>query len=477
MTVLLWRFAGWIWKQLFFAGWQRRCAGWQRRCKTEARKLPCKSCAALAPLDVRTMAHNATVAFFTPQNILQSGGFFNRRGDTSVSLPVLRAGRLLAAVLFLVSALDAQPKTRVVLVSVDGLDHRYLRDRDKLGLKIPNLRRLLREGEWADGVVGEVPTITWPAHTTLLTGVPPAVHGIQANQRWDYGLIKCPTLWDTLRQNGLTSAAITWPVTVNAPVTWNLPEYFEKRQGGAMDLAAVGKHATAGLVDEIAAAFPSFAQQWMDDRTRTLAALFLIERKRPDFLAVHLVDLDAEEHDTEPFSTASNAMLEYTDELIGRILAALPPGTVFALVSDHGFVAVDKTVHPPAGKITPGLVWANTAAEAAELEKLREDTVNGIGRRIPSEEWKRFMPGTGEPVAVYEPADRFLFSPKPLESRYGKPYEIGAHGLWPGRPDYRSVFLLWGPGVSAGQTGEISMLEIAPRLNGLLTGLRAAPGR
>jgi predicted AlkP superfamily pyrophosphatase or phosphodiesterase len=70
-----------------------------------------------------------------------------------------------------------------VLLSVDGLDHRYLRDCDKLGLKIPNIRRMMREGTWANGVVGEVPTITWPAHTTILTGVPPAIHGIQANQR------------------------------------------------------------------------------------------------------------------------------------------------------------------------------------------------------------------------------------------------------------------------------------------------------
>ena len=180
----------------------------------------------------------------------------------------------------------------------------------------------------------------------------------------------------------MSSAAIAGWVTVNAP------EYFEKRQGGAMDLAAIRKHATEGLVDEIAASFPSFAQQWMDDRTRTLAALFLIERKHPDFLAVHLVDLDAEEHDTEPFSSASNAVLEYTDELIGRILAALPAGTVFGLVSDHGFVAVDKTVRPPIGKISPGLVSASSAAEAAELEKLRQDTANGW-RPLPQESGSR----------------------------------------------------------------------------------------
>jgi predicted AlkP superfamily pyrophosphatase or phosphodiesterase len=363
--------------------------------------------------------------------------------------------------------LQAQP--HMVLLSVDGLDHRYLRDCDKLGLKIPNLRRLMREGEWADGVIGEVPTITWPLHTTMLTGVPPAVHGIEQNQRWEYGLIKVKTLWNDLQSNKRTSAAVTWPVTVNAPITWNVPEYFEKRQGGGMDLAAIRKKATPGLLEEIAAAFPSFSQQWVDDRTRTLAAVFLLRQKRPDFLAIHLVDLDAEEHETRPFSVASNSILEYTDELIGQIIAALPKDTTLVLVSDHGFVPVDKTVHPPIGTVTPFMVSTDDRETASKLESLQRDPANGIGRKISSAEWKRFQPNKPEPLAAYEPAASFEFSPQPTQSRYGEPAEIGIHGLWPGHPDYRSVFVLWGPGIKPRKTPEISMLEIYPRLKRILS--------
>jgi predicted AlkP superfamily pyrophosphatase or phosphodiesterase len=355
-----------------------------------------------------------------------------------------------------------------VLVSVDGLDHRYLSQCDRMGLKIPNLRRVMREGSWADGVVGEVPTITWPSHTTMLTGVPPAEHGIQRNQVWDYSSIKVKTLWNDLRAAGRTSAAITWPVTVGAPITWNLPEYFEKRQGGAMDLAAIASKATPGLVAEIGARYPSFPQQWMDDRTRTLAAVFLIREKHPDFLAVHLVDLDAEEHEMRPFTSASFAILEYTDELIGQILTAMPANAAFVLVSDHGFVPVEKTVHPSVGKATPFWVTAADPQEAAELERLSRDPANGIGRRIPPEEWTRFLPGTPPPAAAWEPADQFLFSAAPIDGRYGKPYEVGTHGLWPGRPGYRSVFLVRGPGIAAGRTDEMPMTGIYARLKSLL---------
>src|SRR5258706_14130432 len=70
---------------------------------------------------------------------------------------------------------------RLVILSVDGLDWRYLRDRDALGLKIPNIRRLLAKSQVADGVTGVWPTITWPSHTTMLTGVRPDQHGILAN--------------------------------------------------------------------------------------------------------------------------------------------------------------------------------------------------------------------------------------------------------------------------------------------------------
>jgi predicted AlkP superfamily pyrophosphatase or phosphodiesterase len=355
-----------------------------------------------------------------------------------------------------------------VLISVDGLDYRYLRDCDRLGLSIPNLRRLMKEGIVAEGVVGEVPTITWPSHTTMLTGVPPAVHGIQRNQVWDYSSIKVKTLWDDLRAANRTTAAITWPVTAGAPITWNLPEYFEKRQGGSMDLAAIAQKATPDLIDEIARQYPSFPQQWMDDRTRTLATLYLIGAKKPHFVALHLVDLDSEEHDTRPFSAPSKAILEYSDELIGRIVAALPSDTVLALTSDHGFVSVERTVHPPVGTVTPYVVTANDAKDAAQLDELSRDPGNGIGRRIPPSEWTRFMPGTGSPIAAFEPADLFLFSPMPTEGRYGKPYEIGTHGLWPGRPDYRSVFLLWGPGIKPSRVPEMPMTGIYSRLKSIL---------
>ena len=80
-----------------------------------------------------------------------------------------------------------QGKTQVplVLISLDGLKPDYVLEADKHQLKIPNLRRLLSEGAHATGVRGVLPTVTYPSHTTIVTGVSPARHGIFANKPFD----------------------------------------------------------------------------------------------------------------------------------------------------------------------------------------------------------------------------------------------------------------------------------------------------
>src|SRR3569623_776241 len=104
---------------------------------------------------------------------------------------------------------------KLMILSVDGLDWRYVRDRDALGLKIPNIRRLLAKSSTADGVTGVWPTITWPSHTTMITA---------------------PTLVQCLAQRGMTVGAVNWPVTVDAKINWNLPEAYAKRDGDSSDI-------------------------------------------------------------------------------------------------------------------------------------------------------------------------------------------------------------------------------------------------
>jgi hypothetical protein len=374
--------------------------------------------------------------------------------------------------LFLAGALAA--KQPLVVVSVDGLDNRYLADAGQMRLRIPNLRKLMREGEYSNGVIGVFPTVTWPSHTTLITGVDPVVHGILGNWRppgdryLDYSQIKVPTLLGAAHAAGLKTATITWPVTVGAPSDFNLPEYFEKRQGGSMDTRAVEKKSQpADLVERISKEYPSFPQEWMDDRTRTLAAIYLLRHEHPDLLLLHLVDLDSEEHENAPFTRESNAILERTDELIGSILDNLPRGSALAVVSDHGFERVDKMVNiksiAPNVVAAGGVVVAPDAASADALRRLRADPQDGIGREIPPDEYSKFPSNLpAHPAAAFESAANVMFSFAPSKELVSKPQEIGNHGHWPMR--YRSIFVLWGPSIPHQQLPEFSIKEIAGRL-------------
>ena len=77
------------------------------------------------------------------------------------------------------------PAPTVVMVSIDGLIPKYVLSADEFGLRVPTLRRLQKEGSYAQGVKGVVPTLTYPSHVTLITGVPPARHGVINNYWFD----------------------------------------------------------------------------------------------------------------------------------------------------------------------------------------------------------------------------------------------------------------------------------------------------
>src|SRR5580692_4611119 len=168
---------------------------------------------------------------------------------------------LVAAFLF---AANARPQQQapplLVMISVDGMRPDYITEADTHGAKDPNLRRFLKEGTYAEGVVGVVPTVTYPSHTTLVTGVWPAKHGILANTTFDplrknqegwywYSEdIHVPTLWDAAAQAGRTTASAQWPVTVGAHVNWNIPEFW--RASTPDDAKLLRAASTPGLLVE-----------------------------------------------------------------------------------------------------------------------------------------------------------------------------------------------------------------------------------
>ncbi|MCA1557732.1 MAG: ectonucleotide pyrophosphatase/phosphodiesterase, partial [Acidobacteria bacterium] len=197
---------------------------------------------------------------------------------------------------------------RVLVISIDGLDARYLNRRDEYGLKIPNLRRLMGAGATARGVVSVYPSVTYPAHTTIVTGANPARHGIYGNELlddsavtgkrewyWFSRYIRAETLWDAARKKGLKVGMVSWPVGVGAG-DYNVPEIIRFCGTLSDTLARIKENAIPKeLPDEIERRDPALyskAGKDEQDDMRARMAEYIITEKRPDVMFVHLFDLD-----------------------------------------------------------------------------------------------------------------------------------------------------------------------------------------
>jgi predicted AlkP superfamily pyrophosphatase or phosphodiesterase len=424
-----------------------------------------------------------------------------------LAIPVL-------TVLFLGGATLGQVNTPLlVIVSMDGLKPEYVTAADAHGAKVPNLRKFLKEGAYAEGVIGIIPTVTYPSHTTLVTGVLPAKHGIWANTTFDplqknyegwywYAEdIRVPTLWDAAAQVGRSTASLQWPVTVGAKITWNIPEFW--RAGTPEDAKLLHAVATKGLLEEAAAELGDYRggidTSAEGDEVRGKYAVWILLKKRPGLLLLHLTALDHIEHETGVFSTESIATMERLDAVIGKVRAAaetVAPGhAVVAVVSDHGFVNYDQELNlfPPfrdaklftvdeKGKIIDwrAMPWVTggsaaivlkdpndlaTLGEVRELlSKLAANPANGIDRVLDAEELHK---RGGYPDASFfvglKPGwrtGRSLDGPVVSKVKPG-----GTHGELPDLPELHSAFFVVGPNLPAGKNlGVIDMIDIAPTL-------------
>jgi predicted AlkP superfamily pyrophosphatase or phosphodiesterase len=416
-----------------------------------------------------------------------------------------------------VAASDASNGPMVVLISVDGMKPEAVIDAQSHGLKVPNLRAFMTDGAYAGGVRGVLPTLTYPSHTTLLTGASPAKHGIYDNTTFDPLLrnqrgwywyaedIKVPTLWDAAAAAHLKTANVYWPVSVGANITYNLPQMW--RTGTGDDLKLQRALSSQGLEQELSAdlgRYPGGMEETVaEDEIRARFAIRLLQKKHPSFFTVYLTGLDTEEHLSGPFSPKANETLERLDTVVGSLRAAAekaaPGRATICVVSDHGFAAVEHDVNLYAAFRDAGLftvdkdnaiidwkamLWPAGGSAAvmladpadqtvrtrvkALLDKLASDPANGIERIWSPEEIQR---GGGFPQAAYLVSLRIGY-----EMAYSlslplitKPGNLGMHGYVPERAEMRSSFFIVGPHIAKGRAlGEIDMRQIAPTIADVL---------
>jgi predicted AlkP superfamily pyrophosphatase or phosphodiesterase len=416
-----------------------------------------------------------------------------------------------------IAALCAAPALAnpVLLISIDGLRPLDIIQAQQRGLKVPNFSAFLADGTYATGVRNVLPTVTYPDHTTLLTGVWPDVHGIGNNVKfdplgknfegwyWYASDIKVPTLWDVVHANHQIVASIDWPVSVDTPsIDYDVPEYWRAFQPD--DLKVIHALTTRGLPESLqkATGMPMaamFAETPASDTARGKFAQALFTQVHPQFMTLHLVSVDGNQHEFGPDTPEAHTAIETDDAAVGALIATarqVEPDLVVAIVSDHGFAAVQHdvnlmvpfiqaglvTVDPATHKITDWKAepWDAGGSEAIVLKnpndaavkkqvadllhKLAADPANGIaqvidksaiekkGGAVEASFWVDFKLG-------YEGGHQVVSAMVSAGSIKGN------HGYFPDHPEMRATFMIEGPGIPKGKSlGEIDMRAIAPTL-------------
>lgn len=352
------------------------------------------------------------------------------------------------------------------------------------------------------------PTVTWPNHTAMVTGVSADEHGLLANgtiQRtgtWPpvkvepmivkEKMVKVPTVYDAAHKAGLTTAQVDWVAIEKAStITWAFREW--AGLDGPLEQEMVAKGA---ITKEDLESF-NRANIVFRDQIWTRAGEYLIRNHQPDLLLFHLLTGDSEQHAYGPNTLAAKTALAFLDSCVEKLVTAvkdagLAERTTFFIVSDHGFKAFTKQIKPNVALQAAGLdkqvyvlpeggtafVYFDPVVDAAKLiPQVRKalEGVEGIARIAGVEEYASL----GLPHPDKDPQfGHLLLAAKDDYSFSGAlggpvtaelPQVGGSHGYLASESDMNPIFIASGYGVKAGvQLGTVSNIDIAPTIAKLL---------
>jgi predicted AlkP superfamily pyrophosphatase or phosphodiesterase len=400
----------------------------------------------------------------------------------------------------------------VVVISLDGFPAYALKD---ARLPIPTLRKLASEGAIAESMQPVNPTVTWPNHTAIVTGVDVSQHHVMFNgllerpekdgapkiEPWRDKdvMVQAPTIYDAAHEAGLTTAQVDWVAIYNAKtIDWKFPELPEV--GGEIEQKLI---ADGTVTAEQLKTYENSSQAWQDE-IWTDAAVRILEDHHPNLLLFHLLTLDDINHEYGPMSNASLTAMAWLDSQVKRVVDVLQRPdfagrSTLIIVSDHGFRAYRHRIHANVLLQEKGIL-------AADDGKLRGDAwvvpeggtamvyVTNPARKAELIPWLKSIYGAAEGVEKVYGVEDFvaLGLPTPAESSQGpdlvlaakpdyafsgdsaKTYVTdangGTHGFLNTDPQMQAIFLAWGEGVPKNaHLGPITNREVAPTIAKLLS--------
>ncbi|MGX7420006.1 alkaline phosphatase family protein [Carnobacterium gallinarum] len=241
-------------------------------------------------------------------------------------------------------------KQRLYIISLDAFGSQDL----AYAKELPNFKRLLARSAQVREVETVYPSLTYMAHTSIVTGVYPNKHGIINNTllqpkrespdwHWYAKDINVPTLFDIAAENGYQIASLLWPVTGGSKaIKWNFTEIFPNRPWKTQLGVSLWSSSPKYIFDlnNKYGKLRKGIQQPELDHFITASMVDTIETKNPDLFAVHLVDLDSMRHEFGVNTPETQAAIQRMDDHLGQMIAAMErmeifEETVIAILGDH----------------------------------------------------------------------------------------------------------------------------------------------
>lgn len=239
------------------------------------------------------------------------------------------------------------PKQPTVVVCVDGCEPDYLAQAVATG-RMPWLKTALAKGV---GLVADcvVPSFTNPNNLSIVTGVPPSVHGICGNYLYDVGSntevmmndpkwLRAPTLLAALADTGLSIAVVTAKDKLRALLGHKMKGICFSAEKA--DQATLGENGISDVLALVGKPLPSVYSADLSEFVFA-AGVKLMEKVRPDVM--YLSTTDYVQHKHAPGTKGANDFYAMMDGYLAQLEAL---GCVIALTADHGMnakVAMDGT--------------------------------------------------------------------------------------------------------------------------------------
>ena len=374
---------------------------------------------------------------------------------------------------------EHRDKPHLVLISFDGFRHDYLER-----FNLPNFKRMSDRGARAAAMIPVFPSLTFPNHYSLATGLHPERHGIVENTFYDpdrnqtYSIGDQSTvtdgswyrgepIWVTAESQGMVAACFFWPGSEAAikgvrPTIWNKYD---------------GTVANNARVDTVL--------QW----------LRMPAEQRPHLITIYFSELDYASHRNPLDSSAIEAATKSLDRSLGALLDgidALPiKDRIYVLVtSDHGMAETNRShvimlsslIDLDSVKVSfdGPVTGLHVKAGSPEARHIR-DQINSrlqrgrayLRREVPEKHRFRADPRIGDVVVIMD--ESWTLVGVPPVSRLVRE-RWGTHGWDPALPSMHAVFMIAGPDIRPGTTiPAVDNVDVYPLMTELL-GLRPASG-